>query len=293
MLRNRLWMGSLLALMAAGVLVLDHWFAPWYPFLFACLLGFGALAGRELIALFSPPHRPPAGVFLPALLVLLAANWLTAAPGLVPPGPGAWQVLVLVFVAGMLALFLAEMARFREPGTTTLRTAVGVWGVAYIGLPASCVAQLRWLGAESGHGGGAEWWSLPLAIVFFVPKAGDVGAYVAGRLFGRTPFSPRLSPKKTWEGAAGGFAAAVATMLVLLYAGGGMAVGWAPALLFGAAVAVAAQLGDLAESMVKRDGHVKDSAHTLPGFGGVLDVIDSILFAAPVVYAGCLLLGVR
>ena len=95
---------------------------------------------------------------------------------------------------------------------------------------------------------------------------------------------PRLSPKKTWEGFAGGLAFAVATAVI---AGQFVPVfrhGFVEAAAFGLVVGIAGVLGDLAESLIKRDGLSKDASKAVPGFGGVLDVIDSILFAGPVAY---------
>jgi phosphatidate cytidylyltransferase len=128
----------------------------------------------------------------------------------------------------------------------------------------------------------------------FVPKGGDIGAYLTGRLIGRTRMSPLLSPKKTWEGLAGGMAAAVGVAFAINYLAPAPVLSaspW-PVLGFGLTVGLAGVLGDLAESLIKRDGRQKDASQTVPGFGGVLDVVDSILFAAPVAYCWfCLVSG--
>ena len=138
-------------------------------------------------------------------------------------------------------------------------------------------------------------------MAIFVPKCGDMAAYFTGRLLGRHRMTPAISPKKTWEGFAGGIVGAVVVALILnhfylkeLLEGKFMSAfqidetvlhggDWA-ALGFGLTVGLAGVLGDLAESLIKRDCRRKDAADTVPGFGGVLDVIDSILFAAPVAY---------
>ena len=114
-----------------------------------------------------------------------------------------------------------------------------------------------------------------------------MGAYFAGRFLGRHKATPVLSPKKTWEGFAGGLAASVATALVVwrlgpVFPGGELA--WLSAVAFGLVVGLTGIVGDLAESLVKRDCQKKDASTVVPGFGGVLDVVDSIVFAAPVVY---------
>ena len=176
---------------------------------------------------------------------------------------------------------MKRCVRWPLPGNSVARIALTLWLAAYLGLLASFLAQLRWLNAgEPSYG------TVALALAIFVPKVCDIGAYFTGRFLGRHRMTPVLSPKKTWEGAAGGLAAAVGTTIALdrlppvhlLHEHLGLE------LAFGVSVGVAAMLGDLAESLIKRDCRRKDAADTVPGFGGVLDVIDSILFAAPVAY---------
>jgi phosphatidate cytidylyltransferase len=129
-----------------------------------------------------------------------------------------------------------------------------------------------------------------LALAIFVPKCTDIGAYFTGRFLGRHPLAPVLSPKKTWEGAAGGFLAAVLATILIDRLGPANPLRedalWEVG--FGISVGGAGILGDLAESLIKRDCRQKDASHLVPGFGGVLDVVDAILFAAPVAYWWCL-----
>ena len=120
-------------------------------------------------------------------------------------------------------------------------------------------------------------------LVLVATYAGDSGAYFVGKRFGRHKLAPRISPNKTWEGAIGGLAASVAGVeifQVLALKG----IFWGEAALLALAVGGAAQIGDLVESMIKRSGDVKDSASYLPGHGGMLDRIDSFLFALPVAW---------
>ena len=119
-------------------------------------------------------------------------------------------------------------------------------------------------------------------------SACDTGAYAVGRLIGRHPMAPVVSPNKTWEGAAGGFAAAVGAMLAvgLIFTNTGLDLGvdlWQQAVV-AVVVAIVAQSGDLVESALKRAANAKDSGSIMPGHGGLLDRIDSILFALPAVY---------
>jgi phosphatidate cytidylyltransferase len=122
----------------------------------------------------------------------------------------------------------------------------------------------------------------PLLMFVFVVKCADIGAYAGGTLLGRHKFSPKISPGKTWEG----MVAAVATAMivaVLFAVSCGIMVWWL-AVIFGICFAFIGQMGDLAESMIKRDAEQKDSANSVPGFGGIMDIVDSPLVAAPFAY---------
>ena len=144
---------------------------------------------------------------------------------------------------------------------------------------------MRLLGPQSN---GA--WGVPaIASLVIVVKMGDIGAYSFGRLLGRHKMTPRLSPGKTWEGFVLGAAAGVLTSFFTLYSSA-IAPGWR-GVAFGGAVVVAATAGDLFESLVKRDLGVKDTGRVLLGHGGVLDRVDSLLFAAPAAYFALLALG--
>ena len=122
----------------------------------------------------------------------------------------------------------------------------------------------------------------PMLMFVFVIKSSDIGAYAVGTLYGKRKFSPKISPAKSWEGMGGACAAAVIVAVGFAVGCGIMA--WWMAVGFGLCFAFLGQMGDLAESMMKRDAERKDSANKVPGFGGVLDIIDSILIAAPCAY---------
>jgi phosphatidate cytidylyltransferase len=175
---------------------------------------------------------------------------------------------VLVF-----SLLASVLAQYRQYGTDGVLANCGVTCLAilYLGLLAAFVVAIR---VDVGL-----WETLAL---MFVVKGSDIGAFTFGKLFGRHKFSPRVSPGKTWEGLAGAIVVAMGISLAFALAFDIMA--WSWALLFGGIFAVIGQLGDLTESMMKRDARQKDSANRVPGFGGILDVIDSPLVAAPFGY---------
>jgi phosphatidate cytidylyltransferase len=273
MLITRLWTGALLILLGIGVLVFDAWFAPWYPILLLAALAMSLLAAHELAGLFPVPTKR--WLLMLSVSLAILANWPAHVFKLGEP----WHWIGLTAVGMLLLTFLVEAQAFREPGGTTQRIALTWLAVGYLGILASFLFQLRWL-----RGG-----ELALALAIFVPKSCDIGAYFTGRAIGRHPMSPILSPKKTWEGAAGGLMVSVAVALGINALGSYATLerpllSWPSAAGFGLVVGIVGMLGDLMESMLKRDRGKKDTANLIPSFGGILDVLDAILFSAPVSY---------
>jgi len=189
--------------------------------------------------------------------------------------------VLLVFAVVVVVLFVNRALRFREPGGTIAVLGAEVLVVAYCGVLLAVTAQLRWTPKpELGY--------LALGALIVATKMGDTGAYTLGKLFGRRKMCPRLSPGKTWMGALGAvLGATLGAVLWLRLAGPVFATatpGWTWCLAFGALMGISGLLGDLCESMLKRDAEVKDSAELLPGMGGVLDLLDSVLLAGPIAY---------
>jgi phosphatidate cytidylyltransferase len=264
--------------LAGGGLVLDQHFAPVYPLLLVLALALVLAGGVELVHLLKGVSRPPRWLCLAGLAVVIGANWPAHLPASAGPGPWVW--VSGAFAAVVLAVLLVEMATFREPGTSTVRIALAVWLVAYLGVLPSFLVQTRWLGPDGTAG------LMMLLLAIFVPKACDIGAYCTGRLIGRHPMTLMLSPRKTWEGAAGGLvlSAAVAVALDRLGPAQVLREDLLLEIGFGVVAGSAGMLGDLAESLIKRDVQQKDASQAVPGFGGVLDVVDSLLFSGPVTY---------
>jgi len=191
-------------------------------------------------------------------------------------------ILVSAYVAGMEALFVAFVLTvggivvwrvLDGSGPRAVRDATsGVFAAAYLPLMAGFVMLM--LAAEDG--------AMRVALFILLCVANDTGGYVVGVLIGRHPLAPSVSPKKTWEGLLGSvvLASVVGVLGVHLMFDGDPAVG----ALLGVATVVVATLGDLGESLIKRDLELKDMGTLLPGHGGILDRIDSMLLAAPVVY---------
>jgi phosphatidate cytidylyltransferase len=148
---------------------------------------------------------------------------------------------------------------------------VSYFSIIYLGLLGAFVLAMR-----------IDFGPWVLLMFVFVVKSADIGAYSFGSLFGRHKFSPEISPGKSWEGMAG--AVVIATIVAVLFAEYCDIMVWWLAIIFGCCFAFLGQMGDLAESMIKRDAKQKNSADRVPGFGGILDIFDSLLPAAPFAY---------
>ncbi|MBZ5597050.1 MAG: phosphatidate cytidylyltransferase [Acidobacteriia bacterium] len=237
------------------------------------------------------PFRRTTYIFVALFFLLLAIS-----PGNDKP---LLSTAVLVYTLGFAAaiapfIFLVVGMRSVELSRAFPAAAASVFAFTYIALPLGFLVQIReqWAGA------------FLLLYLLLLVWAGDIFAYFVGRTLGRHLMSPRISPKKTWEGAlASLIASLVVGMLLYNYAlpistallnvhliekrDGFFALQkpplW-PTILLSAAINIAAQLGDLVESLIKRGAGVKDSGSLLPGHGGMLDRIDALLFAAPVLW---------
>jgi phosphatidate cytidylyltransferase len=296
---------------------------PWF------LLGTGLLGGLGLREFYALTERlearltPRLGLLLGLGVLLanggLALLWQGFAPLLAPlllsglrPGPLAPPALlrpgaaggpgVLPELAGALVVVLPLVALLferRDPHGRLVGWALTVAGVLYVGWLLSHFQLLRLLGAP-GSEAGRGW----VFYVFAGTWSYDTGAYLVGRRWGRHRFMTWITPRKTWEGAAGGLVlCGLATLLARsplpapLAPLGGL-VGWAPlpiplwhVPLLALALCAAAQAGDLAESMIKREAGAKDASGLIPGHGGMLDRLDSLLFTVVLVYYYAVALG--
>ncbi len=242
------------------------------PLLAALVWAGGAwfLAGVTLVAawgLVEFQGLVPGGTWWPLRAVTLASGAaLISESALGLPGQAA-----TLAGAALLLLFLLLWHPEERP-LATWGSAVG--GLAYIALPLGLLPPLR-------EGSGGLMWVMLLLLGTF---ASDTGAYAVGRWLGRHPLAPRLSAGKTREGAAAGLLSSIIAVVGVCVVGGApLAWPWVP--VFGAALSVAGQLGDLAESMLKRSAGVKDAGRLLPGHGGLLDRLDSLLPAIVLTYA--------
>ncbi len=255
---------SLVALPAVlGLVYLGGWW------LYGLALGAALLALHEYAALVRPLRPLVLACYLGALLMLLG----------VTVGSSLWLVGGFL-VSILIAFVLHGIAATRQPATVAIGSSI--LGTAWVGFGLAHVLLLRDL---------PDYGVLIAFTVLIAVFAADTIAFFAGRLLGRHKLAPVMSPGKTWEGFVAGTLAAVAAAFFALYEDRDEFLAIWEALVLGAVVALAAALGDLFESALKRDMQVKDTGRVLGGHGGVLDRIDSLLFAAPAAYYLVLALG--
>jgi phosphatidate cytidylyltransferase len=269
-------------------------------FLLPLALMLSWLGTEELLAMLNKRGRYPlswvayAGVLLTVLLSGLRIFWPDVA-SLTSIGALGWVTVGLL--SGLIFAVIGELSRYGGQWHSTLNVGLSMLIITYVGGLMAFIVQLRLLGGDDPA---YDPWTGMLALVSLIAtvKMSDTGQYFTGRLIGRHKLAPVVSPGKTWEGAIGGMVFAIGTAwFIFSWAARRMVVvpndvprltesvpGGIRVVLFAVAVATAGLVGDLAESMLKRDAEVKDSSTWLPGFGGVLDLLDSLLGAAPLAF---------
>ena len=278
MLKHRLFFGILMTAFFVAVVVLDGW-----------------LDGS--ITSLTDDDKPIQGTVFCLLIVLLAIpaqlelSKLAAAKNLKVFGPVSIVSSILFAISGYLlqfmeirpdtylvflsafVLFALLLYQYIFHGISGVLANCGAsyFSILYLGLLSSFCVNVR---LEFGL------WHLLMFV--FVVKSADIGAYTIGSMCGRHKFSPEISPGKSWEGMGGGLAFAI--IVAIGFAVSCDIMSWWFAIIFGVCLAFIGQIGDLVESMIKRDAEQKDSANKVPGFGGILDIIDSPLAAAPFGY---------
>jgi phosphatidate cytidylyltransferase len=186
--------------------------------------------------------------------------------------PFPWVSVGVIVVVALIATAFNVLQSDRVGAPTFVDTAGAVLAPVYIGLPLGSLVAIAAVGGREA-----------VLVLIGTMAASDTAQYYTGRLFGRTPLAPVRSPKKTVEGAIGGFVIAPAVLVAA-----GMA--WLPGLqpwrlaVLGVLLVFSGIVGDLFESMLKRAAGMKDSGNLIPGHGGILDRIDALLFAAPIFY---------
>jgi phosphatidate cytidylyltransferase len=248
------WQRVLTAAVAVPIVVLTTIFAPDWLFALATAI-VSALAAEELLSLVTKNRTGRPGRWFLVAVAAVAMSFL---------GGAGWVLGAIVCAAIVLmstTVFSGSIETARERITT------GLASIIY------CPLTLGFMVLMPRE---------QILLLFAIIWVGDTAAYYVGRAFGRHLLAPRVSPKKTIEGAIAGLIGSIAAGV----AGGVWFLGepWPELIWISAATAAIGQLGDLAESVIKRSAGVKDSSSILPGHGGILDRLDSLFFAAPVFY---------
>jgi len=282
MLKHRLLFGSIMAAMFVGLILLDGHLdgsltkaAPNKPV--------QATIFTILIALLAVPAQIEMGnlikqtgghlfkiITIPAS-VLLATTFFWAQMVNTDMSLRLWLLLIPLLPAfSFLALFIVQAVKYGTEGTIR-NVSASFFSIMYLGFLCLFILGIRIL-----------WGPWMLLSFIFTVKGSDIGAYTLGRLFGKHKMCPNISPGKTWEGLAGAALFGALVSLGFSHFCDIMPALWA--IGFGSVFGVLGQMGDLVESMIKRDATSKDSSSSIPGFGGILDVIDSPLATAPLAF---------
>ncbi len=275
-MKTRIILGSTMIALLAGLFWLDWYlensatlavialpmvlvFLPIWGGAFIELRRLGKSASMELL--------PVSG--LCGAILLAGLPFLTQAQ-ILPDSVGTWPLVLLVLWLTAIGAFVEQMVRSRIDGG--LISVMGTLGaVIYLGVGGAVILSIR-----INYGVGA------LVLFLAAVKSTDIGAYFTGSAIGKHKLIPWLSPGKSWEGLFGGLFVAAGVSVLLTAVLGLVEMDLWPAVMFGLAVGLTGQFGDLCESLLKRSASVKDSGSAIPQYGGILDVIDSPLIAGPV-----------
>ncbi len=253
----------------------------------------------ELLSLIKSESMPTRRLLVTfCVLATIASNWLGMLaelpdiPAEIFPALGLLGPMAATFSLSCMLLFGHALFRFKEPGGNMGTLSIEMFALIYVGFFLGMTTQLRWVtGFETGY--------FVIGSLIIAAKSGDIGAYTLGRLFGKKKMAPILSPGKTWAGFVGAllfsgfFSWLWLTWGGLLFTRDIGPCPWYWAVLYGVAIGFVGLLGDLCESLIKRDSEKKDSSMLIPGFGGILDLLDSIIFAGPLAYVLWFLLPLR
>lgn len=295
MLWKRLIAGSFVSILFLGGLYVDAVVGVDFCFLALMLIAVPVML-REFYALCEMGGLTPFPRFgVAASVGLLLLKWI-GCPGVMEwlwrdgAASEVWGMLgPVLWPGGWLAAIFGALwlqATKRDNAATFESISTTLFGLLYTVFLAGFLLDIRHMG-EGGEVGGRNWPAIGALLTVTtvgVIKLCDAGAYAFGGLFGRHLMIRRISPKKTYEGAAGGVLFAAATALIFFFWGAFPVGRWWQAAVFAMVAAVFGMYGDLAESLLKRGSGRKDSGVLVPGYGGVLDLTDSLLVGAPAAF---------
>ena len=258
-----------------------YWaFEPGLWVLIAGLLLRGLFEFYQMLGAAGLPHFRRTGLQIGAVLVF-GALFVGRQRG----SEAAFCFESAALMVGTLLVFTRQIFCVKGEGLPVAAIGYTLMGIVYIAYLGSCTANLIYITPRDA--GGYLTGHLYLLYLAVVTKMSDCGAYLVGSLIGKHPMIPRISPKKTWEGFAGALAfSTVSSVFLVRFFPAHLALlgPTSNVILLGLGLGLVAVVGDLAESVVKRSTSTKDSGHILPGIGGAMDLIDSLLFTAPLLY---------
>lgn len=275
-LQQRLVISSLGTLLLAIAICLSY--TPWYN-LFFPLFTVSVITA----AVWEYYTIAKAKGFQPLVKIgLIGSTFFAFSMFLRTQRPEAQMLPEIVLGGTLIAAFTYYFIKGSDP---FVNLSITLFGILYLTVTLSCLIEINYFVAPPIVRDGR--WSLVYLIL--VTKMTDTGAFFIGKKIGRRKLSPYISPKKTWEGAFGGLCSALITSLVLVlifrsvFHTPPLDLSWWQSVWLAILISITAQFGDLAESLLKRDVGIKDSS-SLPGLGGVLDVVDSLVFTSPLMY---------
>lgn len=274
-------------IIAFAIAFLYFAYHPWFQPVFVAAIA--AISGGALWEYFqiakSKGIRVPAkiglaGSVLYVYSIFISIHWenLSALPEIV-----LWAILIAIF-----------FHQFLTVKNALITTSVTFFGIVYIVVTLACMVKITYFFIHQDSQDG-RWW---LVYLLAVTKMNDIGGLFVGRLLGRIKLAKSLSPKKTVEGALGGMILGLLTSIAFSFIARKTSfvsfdLPLSYAIGLGLLLSILGQFGDLAESLLKRDGGVKDSNSHLPGLGGMLDIVDSLIFTTPFVYLFLLISGAK
>jgi phosphatidate cytidylyltransferase len=234
----------------------------------AGLMEFYALAKKRQLSCF-----PRVGILLGA--ILMAGTFFQISEGIEPARANEFEMVILILL--VLGLCVRQFLAW-ESNAGIVAIATTLFGFFYVAWLLNFIQKIHFYPDVEG--------SFFILYFIVVTKFSDLGAYVTGSLIGKHKMIPRVSPNKTWEGFGGAILISTGASLLLVILAGERLAGMnlIHGVVLGGLLSVAAVMGDLVESLFKREAGVKDSGNFFPGIGGILDVLDSLLFNAPIMY---------
>ncbi|MBI2195092.1 MAG: phosphatidate cytidylyltransferase [Planctomycetes bacterium] len=284
MLRIRFPIATALIAGLLALLWLDYG-TRWKVGCHLAFLGILVLGLREFYQLIHAhgSFKPVQTIGIAGGVALCAGEWISYLPALRDFTIGFWGIngLILSLILFLLIAYHAPPELRPDALGNIATTLFGLLYVWFLGSYLTKIAMLEYVkAADASRDIGLSC----LLLTILTAKFADIGAFLIGRQFGRHKLAPTISPNKTVEGAFGGILMSVLVALPLQVGLQIPFLDWKEILIFAIVISCLGQLGDLAESLLKRLCEAKDSGHVIPGFGGILDVIDSLLSAAPAAY---------